>query len=451
MKRTRPKRSPVWDHFEVTDNNNARCKICDAIFKYSSSTTSLNYHLKSVHPLVLGQSSSGDGSHLQPTLSQLINKRKCDDRKQEGITQRISNMVTKDMLPLNIVDGQGFQELIAYVEPGYNMVSRTTITSRTELRYKEVKSKLKTRLSKVTNVALTTDCWTSNTAESYMTITCHWMEDWEMKSAVLLTEGMAKSHTADNLAEKLNEAVDDWGLTGRVIACVHDNARNIVSANSPARVNWMSVPCYAHTLQLAVNDGFALHLKPVIAAAGRLVGHFHHSTKASEALKVKQKAMGVALVNETNETDDENESGKQHKLIKSCKTRWNSVCDMFNRLVEQRWAVCAVLSDRTVTKHTEARTLELKDEHWQLMEDVNPVLDALKCATTVLSTEREASISNTYPITFSLINMHLLREDGDTRKVAEFKSKVASSLRERMKVWFNVKHDLIINVVQLCI
>ncbi|KAJ8332485.1 hypothetical protein SKAU_G00422740 [Synaphobranchus kaupii] len=67
------------------------------------------------------------------------------------------------------------------------------------------------------------------------------------------------------------------------------------------------------------------------------------------------------------------------------------------------------------------------------MEDVAPVLAALKCATTVMSAETEVSIPNTYPITFSLINTHLMRVEGDSSKVAEFK-KVCTSLGERMKV-----------------
>ncbi|KAJ8332530.1 hypothetical protein SKAU_G00423190 [Synaphobranchus kaupii] len=62
------------------------------------------------------------------------------------------------------------------------------------------------------------------------------------------------------------------------------------------------------------------------------------------------------------------------------------------------------------------------------MEDVAPVLAALKCATTVMSAETEVSIPNTYPITFSLINTHLMRVEGDSSKVAEFKSKVRTSL-----------------------
>ncbi len=107
---------------------------------------------------------------------------------------------------------------------------------------------------------------------------------------------------------------------------------------------------------------------------------------------------------------------------------------MFARLVEQRWAVTAVLSDRTVTKLADARILELKDEYWQLMEDVAPVLAALKCATTVMSTESDVSISNIYPITYDLLHSPLKRNEEDSARVLEFKAKVHDSLAQRMQV-----------------
>lgn len=172
--------------------------------------------------------------------------------------------------------------------------------------------------------------------------------------------------------------------------------------------------CFAHTLQLAINDGFSLFLNRVISAAAKLVSHFNHSSVATKALERKQQQMKLP----------------HHKLIMSCKTRWNSICDM----LEQRWAVTAVLSDRTVTKVQDARILELKDAHWQLIEDVVPTLKALKCATTVMSAEREVSISNTYPITFGLINAHLQSEGDANRVLVEFKTKVRNSLSERIKV-----------------
>ncbi|KAJ8395372.1 hypothetical protein AAFF_G00033570 [Aldrovandia affinis] len=106
---------------------------------------------------------------------------------------------------------------------------------------------------------------------------------------------------------------------------------------------------------------------------------------------------------------------------------------MCDRLVEKWWAVTAVLSDRTVTLLQDARVLQLKDEYWQLMEDIVPVLAALKCATTIMSAEKEVLISNTYPITFSLINTHLMRREEDSDRVIEFKSKVRASLGELLK------------------
>ncbi len=102
---------------------------------------------------------------------------------------------------------------------------------------------------------------------------------------------MPSRHTAENLTAKLVNAVETWGLNGKVCACVHDNARNIVAANSPERVHWDSVPCFAHTLQLAVNYGFKVFVHRVIVAAGRLVRHFNHSTPACKALEAKQEQM----------------------------------------------------------------------------------------------------------------------------------------------------------------
>ena len=178
-------------------------------------------------------------------------------------------------------------------------------------------------------------------------------------------------------------------------------------------MNWISVACFAH-----INDGFALYLYLVILAASKLVSHFNHSTAATNALQKKQEQMGLAT----------------HRLIQSCKTRWNSVCEMLDRLVEQRWTVAAVLSDRTVTKLQDARILELKDECWQMMADTQPVLSALKCAITVMSAEKDVSISNTYPVTFGLINIHLMCSEEDGPRLIEFKAKVLSSLIKQMNV-----------------
>ena len=416
----RAKKSSVWDHFTNKNDNDVSCNLCNAVLKYSSSTSSMMYHLKTRHP----QASMGEKNYhqSQPTLPAVLAGRQCDKQCSEAITQKICGMVEKDMLPIDFVSGEGFLELMQLIERDYIVPSRQTITSRIEARFVKKKDDLKARLHRARCVAITTDCWTALTTESYVTVTCHWTdEDWQVKSAVLLTKSMPGRHTADNLAAALKESVDAWGMTGKVVACVHDNVSNIVAANIPERVDWVSVACFAHTLQLVINDAFKLFVYRVISAAGKLVRHFNHSTVACKALEAKQQQMQLP----------------KHKLIQSCKTRWNSVCDMFERLLEQRWAVTAVLSDRTITKLQDARILKIKDEYWAIMADLKPALETLKCATTIMSSEKIVSISHIYPITFSIINKHMAIATDDRPRVAEFKATVRKSLSERMEVGYH--------------
>ena len=84
------------------------------------------------------------------------------------------------------------------------------------------------------------------------------------------------------------------------------------------------------------------------------------------------------------------------KLIQCCKTLWNSIYNMSEWLIALRRPVCAVLSEWNVVKQSDAKALEMKDEHWQLMEDLLPVLQPLQIATSVMSAETSPFASTLY-------------------------------------------------------
>lgn len=319
------------------------------------------------------------------------------------------------MLPLSFVEGEGFKELMVFVEPEFKPPSRGTTATRVEKMYEEKAAELRADLQRVDKVALTTDSWTALTTESYITMTCHFIQDWELKTAALQTHSTDERHTAENLADHLKAAAEEWGVLGKVCACVHDNASNMVMANERL-LEWESVPCFAHTLQLAINDGFkTASVNRLVGACSRLVAHFHHSTVATVALKRKQAEQNLP----------------NHRLIQYCRTRWNSVYEMFERLLVQRWALSATLSDRHTTKLADARTLELTDENWQTLEDILPALHSLKCATTAMCSESHVCISLVHPVTTSLLK-HLKPNDGESAKVTEFKTTVAESLKKHV-------------------
>jgi len=97
------------------------------------------------------------------------------------------------------------------------------------------------------------------------------------------------------------------------------------------------------------------------------------------------------------------------KLLQQCKNRWTSIYSMFefDRLVEVRWPVCAVLSDHNIVKAADDRTLQLKDEHRQMMADMLPVLKSLQIATSVMSAEQ--------------VDDHLKVDADDSTTVSTFK------------------------------
>ncbi|XP_044052636.1 zinc finger BED domain-containing protein 4-like isoform X2 [Siniperca chuatsi] len=354
--RKRLKRSSVWDIFIKVDDE-VHCTMCDTKLKYRSSTTSMMYHIKNKHTDTMPNDGVSLATHTE-------------------VTELISRMIEKDMLPINIVNGEGFRELLAYTVHNYKIPSAGDITRLIEGHFHEKVEELVVQLGRVEKVALTADFWTALPFQRYITVFCSFItEDWQGRSAVLQTHKLSSdSHTTrDTVTERLLNTVQTWGIAGKVTACVHNNTQDILSAHSCAHVTWDYATCFATTLQLAVSDGLSDDLVRIIVAAGKVVKHFNHNLLASEALEQKQVQMCLP----------------QHKLIQSKKARWDTICDMFERLLEQRWAIKAVLSDRTITHRQEAHILEIEDDYWQIIENFTPVLATLKWATTVISAETE--------------------------------------------------------------
>ncbi|KAM4745060.1 E3 SUMO-protein ligase ZBED1-like [Anableps anableps] len=399
--RKRNMRSSVWDVFVKVDEE-VHCKLCDTKLKYMSSTTSMMYHIKNKHT-----ENPQNNSVAMPTHAE--------------VTKLVTSMIEKDMFPISVVDGDGFRALLTRIVHNYNVPSAEEVTRSIESHYKEKAADLRMQLAKVEKVALTADFWTAMPFQKYITVSCSFItEDWQGKSAVLHTHKLSSGGQlrADCVSEKLFSTTQAWVIAGKVHACVHNNKEDLLSNQGVAQATWDYISCFATKLQLAVSDGLSDDVLQIISAAGRLVWHFSHSSLAGDALEQKQAQMCLP----------------QHKLIRSNKARWDTVCDMFQCLLEQRWAIKAVLSDRTVTSKHEAQTLEIGDDCWQVIENFTPVLATLKWATTVISAETEASISNIYPITFSLIQTHLVPKENDVEQVLSFKLAVQKSLRDHMEV-----------------
>lgn len=118
------------------------------------------------------------------------------------------------------------------------------------------------------------------------------------------------------------------------MAVVTDNAKNILNAlNLLTNISeTRDLTCAAHSIQLAVNYGLRQDgIDSLIHLRSKIVGHFKHSNLAKQYLTKMQEQLGLT----------------QLSLIQCCKTRWNSVYMMLDRLYINRCAVTNVLTDRS--------------------------------------------------------------------------------------------------------
>ncbi|XP_071845742.1 E3 SUMO-protein ligase ZBED1-like [Apostichopus japonicus] len=425
--------SKVWNSFEKSVQSSVKCKICGTLLKYlGGSTGSMTKHLKLRHQVA--------EKALSATMDAFISRTVCNPKKAERLNNLLVEMVAKDALPVSFIEGDGFRALMKAIEPSYVVPSRKTMSALLKAKYEEKKTTLQTDLEKIAFMSVTTDCWTSRSSEGYMTVTAHGLDgDWVNRSYVLDTTPVVNQeggqdtvvrHTADALTTQMSRIVKEWGLENKLDAIVHDNASNVKHLGESLGVD--DVACAGHTLQLCVNNGLKAHpqIGRLIACGKKLVAHFRKSVTATKALEVKQEQLGLP----------------KHKLIQSVCTRWNSVFEMLKRLVEQRWAVCAVLSDRHFTSLTDVRTLEIRDEDWRIAEELLACLEPLQViflalivfpffilqiATTVLSSEQNTSLSSVLPIVSGLVKRHLKVDAEDIPAVKAFKITTSNDLKRR--------------------
>ena len=239
-------------------------------------------------------------------------------------------------------------------------------------------------------ISLSTDAWTSLVTEAYLGVTCHFIDDnWELVSFNLITLPVEERHTAENIALWLENVAEKFNISfENVLAIVHDNASNIVAALRilEERFGVVSHRCAGHTLQLVVNNAMKNpEIDKALAATRCLVKHIKKSEPATTKLKLKQQ-MGTV----------------EHKLIQDVAVRWNSSYYMIERVLEQRWPVVATLSDPEITQRGK-HYLDLKNDQWTLLEELEVVLKPYEQATVFLSGQSYVTASVLPPLLKGLL------------------------------------------------
>ncbi|XP_016891160.2 LOW QUALITY PROTEIN: zinc finger BED domain-containing protein 1-like [Cynoglossus semilaevis] len=293
-----------------------------------------------------------------------------DPLRQNKLDEALVKIIAYDYQPFSIVEDKGFREFLKTVDPSYTLPSWKTLSQALlPNMYEKLRAEVFVKIKNASAVCLTTDCWTSVTSTSYMSVTCHYVQDFVMTSHLLDCFVLTDRHTSAHLLSELKRVANEWGVSDKVVACVTDNARNIVAAVGD-QLHWDHIPCFAHVLNLIVRAALK-EIQDILQKIKAVVEYFQRSTVASDKLKAIQQQMGQ----------------EQLCLRQDVATSWNSTYYMLKRFIEVKDPAIFTLV------LINAPVSALSTEECEIVQETVDILKPFEEVTVEVSTERFVTAS----------------------------------------------------------
>lgn len=127
------------------------------------------------------------------------------------LRQAFNEMVIQDELPFAFGGKAGFRKFMFVACPRFEPPSRWTCTRDIIRIYFQEKAKLMHFLKqKCERVCLTTDCWTSQQQDNYITVTAHFVDDnWNLHKKVI-SFFQVKGHKGGVIGKNLHRCLMEW-------------------------------------------------------------------------------------------------------------------------------------------------------------------------------------------------------------------------------------------------
>ncbi|QQP35972.1 Zinc finger BED domaincontaining protein 1like, partial [Caligus rogercresseyi] len=234
-----------------------------------------------------------------------------------------------------------------------------------------------------------------------------------------------EDHTADNLAEGLESAVEKWGLNiSKLAAITTDNASNIRLAIS--NLGWQWLNCFGHNLNVAITHGIAAKTGPThraIAVCHDIIGAFAHSHRRKRELRRRQVELGLPDHMLITPQLDEYAIGFQHNLAskKQFSPLFHRSVQLGGSILEQAPAIRLVLNEDRKTKVT---------LNWSDVDVLTAMSAAVKPVsefTDMLSAEKYVTSSSVLPL-LNLCQQVLGAKDSDVQLTKDIKAVILEKL-----------------------
>ncbi|CAO2199873.1 unnamed protein product [Urochloa humidicola] len=378
-KRTRTPTSKAWLDFDPIYaevggkmvRKKAKCKHCKKLLagRTTIGTGHLLRHIP-ICPVLKGRKAmaqsqlnfKSDGSGLWEYSPDVARSQLC-------------RLIARMDLPISFGESDAFKEYIQIAHnPRFTGVSRQTTTRDIAKYFNDRRAKLIDSLNVVSSVALTSDIWSGNAKEDYLSVVAHYVNsDWQLEKRILGMRLIDVSHNSDNIAERVSNVVAEYGLTDKIFSVTLDNA----SANTKAIEKlspllsgyigsvFLHQRCACHIINLIVKAGLDM-FKPMLVAFRSAISFLNSSNQRIAAYKSYCLAVGV----------------RPRKFGLDMDVRWNATYLMLKHLIPHKESFSVWITAHLGLVNGEPL---LTDNHWYAAEKVLGFLEQFYESTVVLS------------------------------------------------------------------
>lgn len=309
------------DYF-VRNNEFQKCCICAATYSGigKTSTGTLKNHIKTKHP-----------NQYQKCIQTTLNFQQINPytSKENFIKTKVMiNWIIMSLQPFSVVEDKFFVEMIKGFDPRYQIPCRKYIKNQIVKKFTKQQQYVKNHIQNVKNkISLTTDIWTSeNSHTSFLGVTCHYVDEWNLKHFLLDIIPFHKSHNTENIVEAIKTLLVELGISSKVLGITTDNASVMIAfgreIKNELNINHNNTHvthqrCGAHILNIAVKHGLQVH-DGTIEKVRKFMEKIRNSVNLMEDFKRIFHSQSIEFLSPQLDVD----------------TRWNSTYLMLNKMCQ---------------------------------------------------------------------------------------------------------------------
>ena len=146
--------------------------------------------------------------------------------KQEMTSRAITKMVIIDLLPLRIVDSQGFRDLVCLLDPRHTVMTQDNLQQYVLPAYTlTVQEKIKTTLQTSPSCVLVLDIWRISLTQAYIGFTVYFIsQTWQVEALVLACSYLIGYHSPQRILSIYEQVLSIYAIQDRVFHVVNNSA-----------------------------------------------------------------------------------------------------------------------------------------------------------------------------------------------------------------------------------